>query len=507
MHDSTIQSWLRYTSHEYEAEVEKWKYVAEHLEGTVIDDTSIEKYLYRRKQGESDDAYIERKNIVDYTPHFARATLTLAGMLWSVDYDARRSWTKEENGEGLGNPETEETPMSLMWDNADGRGSNWTTLWKGATIDVISYRNFYVLVDGVRRDKNGNSIAEPTVRIIPPQSVPRVIYDSSGRAISVKVKTSTETIQSQQQKAEKEDRYIIYYEDGFETWRENDKQEPEQIGGRQFYGGPDNPDFRYLDKDRKTPILPIFKVSIPLRANLGYVMARKANAIFNQENTLDFLLWISCFPKVFADVRDGAGNFDKELFEALKTAFKEGSSVIPGKDNKFDAPPTGPAEVKSKILEQKVRAFFTTFFQAYGDAASERTATEIRQDFRAGVEAFLILLGTTMDEAENGAFWRLEQVFFPGQSELWGGAFIKRSTNFQPIDIEQRIEALVARYMPDSRVPVDVDTALDVAIKALESDGIAITPERRALIRERIETAFDREEQGTGLLKDFGIAA
>lgn len=504
-HD-TGKNWLKYTSHEYERMFPKWKYTEDHLSGAVIDDDLIEDYLHQRLQGESDDAYTERKQIVDYTPHFARACLTLGGMLWSVDYDARRRWTKEESGEGLGDPDTEDSIMSRLWVNADGRGANWTTIWKGATIDAIGYQKFYVLVEGVRRDGEGNVIADPSVRILPPQSVPRPVYQN-GRLVSVKVKTSTETVLSQQQAAEKEDRYIIYYMDGFETWREDERGEPEQIGTREPYGGEDNPGFRYLDRDLRTPILPIFEVELPLRSHLGYIMSKKANAILNQENTLDFLLWVACFPKLFLDVKGKDGEFSQDMYDAGLEAVSAGNNVVAGAGNRYDAPPTGPADIKSKILEKKVRAFFTTFFQAYGDAASERTATEIRQDFRAGVEAFLILLGTTMDEAENGALWRLEQAHFPSRRAVWGGANVTRSTNFQPIDIEARIDGLVRRYLPEGKVPVDMDTALEITVKALESDGIAINPDRKNALRERLQLAFDREEQKDDLFSDFGVAA
>lgn len=510
------ESWLTYTSRDYDAEVDKWNYVADHLEGTVIDDKKIEKYLHRRQQGESDDAYTERKNIADYTPHFARAALTLAGMLWAVDYDARRRWTKEDDGEGLGDPREEGTKMHRLWQNSDGQGTNWPTLWKGATIDAIAYQRFFVLVEGVQRDDAGRVTAEPSVRIVPPQSVLRVVRDDAGRPSSVKVKTTVDVERSQRRPFKTEERYLIFDEEGVETWRqvkegklfyEGEKPAEEMVGQKRFYGGPNNPGFRYLDVDLRTPILPIFEVSIPIRANLGYIMARKANSIFNQQNTLDFLLWISCFPKLFADVKGPDGKFDSKQWDTLIDNIAKGFNVLPGAGNRFDAPPTGPAEIKHKILAHKVIEFFATFFQAYGDAASERTATEIRQDFRAGVEAFLTLLGTTMDEAENAALWRLEQIEFPGKDEVWGGAFVERSTDFQPVSIEQRIESLVRHFMPNGKVPLDVETSLEIAVKVIEASGVPVTPDRKALLKERMQTAIDREGQADSLLGAFGVAA
>lgn len=502
------QSWLTYESPDFAAHRKKWMYIADHLDGSIIDDDKVRRYLHKRKQGETDEAYWERLNaILDYTPLLTRGCLTLAGMLWAVEYDARRSWSKDELAEGLGDPKADGTTMSILYHNADGKGTNWPIVWHEATIAAIAYTRFFVLVDGRRRGKDNQAVSHARVRLFPPQAVPRPIYDDSGRLISCKIKHRTDAIRSQREESKMVDRYTIFYEDGFEHWTEDDDGNPVQVGKRTPYGGSENPDFRYLDRDRRTPILPIFEVRMPIPGNLGYIMAKKENAIFNQNSATDFQMYTSGFAKLFADVIDKDGKFDKARFEAIVAQFKQGSSIIPGAENKYSAAPTDSLTAKRKILEEKTREFYTTFFQAYGDAASERTATEIRQDFRAGVEAFLTLLSSTIDEAENGALWRLEQIYFPDRPRVWGGASVKRSTNFQPVDIEARIEGLVTRYFPGGRIPVDIDTMLEIAAKALEVDGFPDTDDRKARLREKFEQELANDDRRRSLEDAFGIAA
>ena len=95
---------------------------------------------------------------------------------------------------------------------------------------------------------------------------------------------------------------------------------------------------------RKTP--PVFSARLTFPTEIGYLQARRANALFNQENSLDFLLWIACFPKFLADViNKDDGSFDEELYGAIEKAFKEGSNLIPGSGGKYVAPPMDPAKI------------------------------------------------------------------------------------------------------------------------------------------------------------------
>lgn len=489
----TNSDWLAYRDRDHRTRSGKWQYVADHLDGTYVDDEKIETYLHRRKQGESDEAYAERRNIVDPSMHFARAVLTLAGMAWAADPQKEmRRWGAEE-GAGLGDPEVEGTIMYDLWRDADGQGTNWESVHKGATVDLIGYRRLWGLVE---RAPGGSA----RIRTLPPQAVLRVIYDGA-RLVSVKVETEVETAGSQEDAPRAEKRFLIFGLEGVEEYRYSDKKESELVAARS-YGGEAQAGFRFTGRDG-LPILPIFPVEVPLRSEVGYVMARKENALFNQENTLDFLLWVACFPKFFADVQNPVdGAFDETLWNELKQAMKKGDNLLPGKGHRFDAPPTAPAQIKQAVLQDKVVGFYRTFFQQYADAAAEKTATEIRQDFRASIEAYLTLLVGALDELENGFLWRIEQIEAPGAR--WGGgdpgqAFVERSTDFQPVDLDARIEQLAARALPGGRIAVDDETAFEITERYLASKGFDVPEDREAALREVVRASLERETQAGAL--------
>lgn len=488
-----MENWLDYTDLDYEARAARADYVADHLDGSLVETDKISKYLVRRQQAESDDIYAERKNILDHTPHYARAVLSLCGMLWAADpAKERRRWG------GLGDPGEEGTIAHRLMMDADGEGTNYDVAWAVATVELLAHKRLYALVDGPRRGADGAPAGGATFRFLTPQAVPRLIYDEAGRLVSAKVKTSREVTHSQEEKAKREERWIVYDLDGFQEWRKDKQQQPEPVTEKTPYGGTANPAFRYVDRHGQ-PALPIFFVELPTRGHTGYMMARKDNAILNQENALDYLLFVACFPKFFADtINPITGVHDSDVYTAITKAFREGSNLIPGNaaGHRYDAPPTGPAEIKRQVLQDKIEAFFATFFQQYGDAARERTATEIRQDFRAGIEAFLHLFAKAADELENGVLFRLEQAEAAGP--LWpagavvGEALVERSRDFRPVDLGEVIEGLVKQSFGD-RLPLDKATALRVAVRYLEERGVVLNEDEQEALRADVERSMDLE--------------
>lgn len=494
------ESWLRFKDDHYKDNVAKWNYVADHLHGRVLDDDRIEDYLVKRKQGESDNAYNERKAFADYTAHFLSAVMRLAGMLWAVDGEGNRRWGGDE-GEGLGDENDEDSLAHVLNRNADGEGTNWKTVVAGATVDVISYLELWAVVEGYDFDAEGNAVGSPRIRIFPPQSVLRPIY-KRGALKSVKIKSKTDPVEDQKQKPAPKEQFFIYEPGGFEVWEHNDKNEPILARVKQPYGGETMPDFRFVDRDGNETV-PVFRIRLPLRAPLGYLMARKANAIFNHENTLDFLLFVACFPKFLADVVREGGEMDDKQYKAIIEAFEKGQNLIPGAGGKFDAPPMDPAKTKAEIVEQKVTDFYATFFQSYGDAAKEKTATEIRQDFRSGIEAFLVLLADTMDEFENNAFWFFEQIEHPDDPDQWGHAKVDRPEKFDPKDMDAIIEKFVLRYFPNGRVPTIPEIAARIAADVHEHDGYPVDEKDEPALQEAVRQALGRDTQKDSFLSGF----
>ena len=235
-------------------------------------------------------------------------------------------------------------------------------------------------------------------------------------------------------------------------------------------------------------------------------MARKANSLFNQENTLDFLLFVACFPYLFADVANKIdGSFDQALYDEFKDAIIAGNKVLPGAGNKFDAPPMEPAKIKHEIIKSKRTDFYATLFQQYGDSAQVKTATEIKQDFRTGIEAVLQMQAEAMDEYENSALFLIEQAEMPTQKAAWGGSRVARPNSFTQIDVEDRLEKLVKRHTATNMIPVDADTLLEIVVESLTSGGIDVDDKREAAIRVVIEQQLAAEAQAVAAAASFWI--
>ena len=179
---------------------------------------------------------------------------------------------------------------------------------------------------------------------------------------------------------------------------------------------------------------------------------------------------------------------------------------MPGSGGKFVAPPMEPAKIKAEVLKDSRRDFYTTFFLDFAnEAKKEATATEIKQDARSGVEAFLVMHSRFMDEFENNALFFLEQTNFPGQPDVWGGSTIKRGTDCPGVDLEDGLGKLLRRHVVGGTMPVDVDTLTDIAKSSLEENGMAVDDKKEAAIKAVIEAVAGREAQSASLSADFGL--
>lgn len=452
--NASKRSWLDFEAHEYSRNVNRWRYANDHYTGELLDDGALEHYLVRRTQGESLLAFEERKQNADYSNHFATVVDSLAGMLFNVEGDATRVYA-DENGNGLGDPEDRDTPIGRLWDDADGRGTGWLTLWKLAATDLIVTHKLWVLVDG---NIPGNS----QVRLIPATSVPNWRWNE-GVLSEVVVQERVDSRGSIQDEPKQVEQWVVFRIDGWERWRKDAKGEPELLD-----------EGRYSFNDRTgMPALPIFPVKLPIRRMVGWLLARKANAIFNRESDRDHLLRVANFPKLNVVAEDNA-------FKAIKAELNKGSNLLQNDpkataQHGFIAPDSGPATVATEVLNRKVEEFYITAFREYGDAAREKTATEVRQDVASGVGAFLQLLKAAVDDAENGALWRVEQIEFPNEAGRHFTAHVERTDDFLPLDMDAVIDKLRARYFgSDKPIPTGHQARVQVVRKILAMDGFQV---------------------------------
>jgi hypothetical protein len=498
-------TWIDEHADTYEARVEGWRYVFDHLSGRFADpDAKLGDYLIKKEQGESDAAFRFRKEISDPTPHFFRAVIALAGMLFAVEDDAARSWglreKEDEPARGLGDPEREGTIMSRLWENADGSGGNWLNEMFQAAIELAAVGRVWGLVEGIPRNDEGQPVGEASIRFIPATRVVDWVT-RNGRPVEVMVQATEDRRTSVREKKDKVDRWHVYGLDGFVKYRKNDDGMPMVVESH-TYGARDGEVFNYwASSEQRKRILPIFPVQLSMMPRMGYMMARKANTLFNMTNARDFHLLASAISRLKTPdaVQDGGSGYNADYVDALQEALQDGSAVVPG-DPEYFAPPMQGAEERREAVADKRDEFYTQFFQSYGDAARERTATEIRQDIQSGVEAALVFLGSDLDEVEQAALLRLEQVYFPDDPEIWGSATVKRSDDFSSVDIEGRIQRLCEGVFGQGEtVPLGTEARVEAAMRWADQKGLSPDEEE---VRAEVEALMQEETSGLTSITD-----
>ncbi|NBC16564.1 MAG: hypothetical protein GVY18_04510 [Bacteroidetes bacterium] len=469
-------SWHAQTNSYYDARAAKWRYAEDHLTGEVLD--KLDTYLIHHSQGELEAAYRERQKIADYTPYYAFAVNSLAGSLFTAEAEAARTWTREDAAPILGDPSDADSIMRRLRDDADGQGGNYMTVWRRLAPRLIALLDYWVLVEGRQErpadpeDPEGPAevVQEATVRLIRPLDV-LDWTTRDGRLTSVKVRHEAERPRSIEEAPEVATYYTVYRLDGWTRYRETTAEDAAAVtevdSGTYAY---------YATRRRRQRIIPMRRFGLPFDTQLGYLMARKANAMFNLESSRDFLLWTANFIRLRIQNSDWT---DEEIQRKLR----EGWTYFMADALEYVNPSSEPAENASRTLERKQKDFETVFFRAYADAAREKTATEIRQDAQSGIEAFLVMLKTTIDEAERFCLWIWEQVYAPERPEDWRQATVTRSNTFAPIDYDALATNMKERYLPEA-VPAGKTALVNVVQKLLDLDGVGYD-------RDEVEQAVD----------------
>lgn len=480
--------WLKQTHPKYERE--RWQTIKRHLHGGIID--NLASHLVKKRQGESDQEYNARSDIASYVPHFQRAVLALAGMITQSEDDAERDWFGGE----LGSPERPDTPMGRLWTNIDGRGTDWSVLKTQALVDMIGFQWIPTLVEGVTRTGRSRSdvMDDGSVEIISPLAVMDWTRDPSGRLTQVKVKTHVMDRTSVKEDADPKPRWHVYKLEGVEVYRlprDTDEEGPQLVRSQPY--GPDG--FQYRGRGGE-PILPIYFTKVPVRASVGFMMAKFAEWLFNFRNTRNFHLWSSALARAWSDVTDESGRFDKDLWEKQQELLEEGSMHFPTEIS-YSAPPMDGADTRNETLEQEKEDFYSTFFQSYGQAATERTATEIRQDIAQSVGAYLTLQTEALDEWENDMMWRLAQVNAPNAGpEVWGAASVTRSTDFSELSVVDMLQDIRKGAFEEGKVPLGQQGKTEAAKTWAKAHDIDVN-------EQEIEDAVRIEQGTTDLLQRF----
>lgn len=490
---SKAENWLEYTDKEYDAMAAKWRYTWDVFTGEYSDTEHVKDYLSKRADWEKDASYNLRISAADPDMLFSTIIGSIVGQLFAVEPQEKRIWQKDGT-EGLGNPNDPTTIIGRLWDNADGEGTSWPVLWRQFATHEILFQSMYVLVEGIEMrpmvDDDGipageEQIGEARIKLIDPLMVLSKGY-KDGRLSWVKVKhVEIEGDDGPETKQEERELYTVYTLDGWQRYEKaKGKAGVPVLIDEGFY------DF-YETNERQARCLPIFLVRFPFPAYVAHYLARKAIVIFNQESQRDSFLGEAT---TVTEVDEA----DPMVFEAHQSDRRAGESAMnveAGKKIYYIAPPEGPARLATDVLEDKRKNLFISAYQQYADAAAQTTATEIRQDARAGIEAFLSLFSASVEEAQNRATFLLEQVYFPDSPDLWGGAKVELSRDFVPADPAAQDNALRDMFFGPSPLPASSEMLQAVAVRLYEGQGFELTEDERTMLRATVD-AYTRRRDG-----------
>jgi hypothetical protein len=469
---------------------DKWRYIHDHLQGAILDE--LDRHLTRKIQGESDVGYRMRKRIASYIPHFARAVVSLAGMVTQAQHDSPYMWWDDTTE--MAAPDIEGSVMSRLWTNVDGQGMDWPTMSARALIKMGAYQRIWGLVEGIPREPAGDddmptmadARGDSTAHVIDPLAVLDWVVDD-GRLVSVKLKSMHEGRSSVTEKAHEVERYYVYEIGGYSVFEKGDDGEPVEV---------DSGSYTYKDGAGREA-LPIWTTKVPIDTPIGFLMARLAGWLFNLRNMRNFHLWASGLPSAYADCADKEGRWQESLWDLVQDLKKEGSSLFPTEIG-YSAPPMDGAEVRNQTLEQETEAFFLTFFQSYGDAAAQKTATEVRQDIAQGVAAYLSLLTTALDEWESEAMLRLAQNHMPDADlDVWKQASVSRSKDFNPKSIQETISTLRSSLYGPNAVPAGETAKMSGARMIWDALGVEYDVGE---VREAVRRMQDQDAQASDML-------
>lgn len=416
----------------------KWQFAWDHYDGSYADwNMSISKvseYLHQKYQRENNKAYEERMKVSDVVLHFATIIDGVNGVVATKEKDTERDLGALATYDEEGELEVRSDAYRILH-NADGNGTNLVPLMKKVGIMQTVLHSVWGCVEGIT-DQSDNAV----IKVIKPQHVVNW-YPSTGEMTEVLVKEQIDTRDSITSEVdEDEDIYTLFTLDG---WRRF-KIKKETVSGNVVESEVeiDSGEYVYWDSpERRRRILPIFRTPIPMPRPVGYLLAQKENHLYNAVSVRDFALRNLSFSMLNLNVQT------QEEYDAILNQLEKGANVVASyadrQPHSFFSPDGSYLTDFETVLQNKIEEYYTNGFKRFGEAASQVTATQARLENQSGIESFLALLVSSVDEFENQAYKRIEQVYFPEEPSKWGLASVKRSRNFQAEDVHEALRKTV----------------------------------------------------------------
>lgn len=401
----------------------KWDFAWDHYDGSYADWTNsiskVSEYLHQKYQRENTKAYEERMKVSDVVLHFSTIVDGINGVLATKEKDTIREWG--DLGVYVDDKLTITSPAYNILHNADGNGTNLSPLMKKVGIMQTVLHSVWGYTEGITELND-----HPIIQVIKPQHVVNW-YPSTGNLTEVLVKEDRDVRDSIYGDYEKDaEVYTLFTLEGWRRFKvEDDAEITIDEGEYEFWDSP--------QKNHK--ILPIFRTEIPMPRQVGYLLAQKENHIYNAVSVRDFALRNLSFAILNLIVDD------ETQLDGISKNLELGANIIPSYSDKgahqFISPDSSYLGRFQDVLQSKIEEYYTNGFKKFGEAARQVTATQVRLENQSGIESFLALLVSSIDEFENQCYARIEQIYFPNEPSKWGKASVKRSRNFQAEDLEE----------------------------------------------------------------------
>lgn len=462
---------------EFQKNIQRWQYSWDSYTGDYLDD--LQAYLPKNAQRESDKEYEQRQKTVDPVLVYATAIDSINGMVPEEE-------TQRDMGE-LGDPQEAGSIAYNLMRNVNGAGLNWMPFFKQVGIKNTVFHTVWGLVDG-KTEKN----QQGSVKIINPTAVEN--WWPSTNPIEVLVREDRDTRTGVEDDFEDEKTYYVKYTlEGWIRYEKTDEGLAEVGRGAYEY---------YRTAKRKERILPIYRVNLPIPRPIGWLLAKKQNHIFNQKSARDWGSYILSFAILIIAAEK------KEGYQAIVETLKEGSNAMWEKSDmngkhRFIGPPSDHLAEATNILKQDFQNFAEAAFKQYGNVAKQLTATQIQQESRTGIEAFLKLLVGSIDAFENAALWRLEQVYFPDSPSKWGQAKVERSKDFKVKDVNQMADNIISNVF-NNRFPLTKEVAKQKIYELWELSSVDTAEIDEGIVDTLAEQIANRETQETDIQNLFG---
>ncbi len=442
-------NWLEYTDADYDALIDKWRYTWDVYTGEYSDLSKAKEYLRKRAFYEKDETFNLRISGVD-------PDLTLFTIISSIVGQAFS--TEEDDKYVFEDAAFEDIFKNKLWSkfgvDEQGEVMSYPVFWKADASRQIVFQWMYLLVEGIQtveEDGAERVSQEARVKLITPDMV--LAKGDGWMKVKHSVMSGTEAVNDEQEKV---DQYTVYHLDGWTRYQDVKGAAVEVESGEYAF---------YTDETQRQKRLPIFLIKLPFPVYIAHYLARKVVVLFNLNSCVDTFVMEGTKITLVDDA-------DVATHEANKTDLHADESHI-NHDGKmyYIAAPEGPAKMGNEHIEIKRKELMRTALQQFGDAAKMSTATEIRYKSKSGIEAFLALFVTTIEEAEQEVLFLLEQVYFPNEPSRWKKAKVTRSKKFQVLDPTEMLKLILEIVFGANSIPLTDEMVIN-AVKTIWVDHL-----------------------------------